>query len=97
MPDDRMMLASPEQPDWKRLIAPTLMALGAVSLIRTSRLATLALVGAYLFDHARVVDSDRHRRGVSAAAKRAAEERLDAALADSFPASDPPAYSGASS
>ena len=98
MPDDS---TRPDRPaaasDWEAVIPPTLMAVGAASLVRSFPLLSLALVGGWLFRLATEADQDRHVRGRSLGARRAAAHRLDVALEDSFPASDPPSLSGITS
>jgi hypothetical protein len=79
------------------IVPPVLMALGAFTLLRASRFLALALVGGWLYDNARRSDGSRHARGISAAAKRSASRRVDAAVEDTFPASDPPSFSGTTS
>jgi hypothetical protein len=78
----------------KEVVPPVLIALGAISLLRSSRLLSLVAAGAYLYDMAQKVDADRKRRGVDLPSRRRAGERIDAEMADSFPASDPPSFSG---
>lgn len=91
MPDDSTHV---NEGEWKAILPPVLMGLGAVALLRMSRLLSLALAGILLYDAASTADRDRHLRGRTLAARRAAGERLDAELADSFPASDSPSSSG---
>ena len=78
----------------KEIVPPVLMALGAISLLRTSRFLSFAILGAYLYDAAVNNDTGRKSRGRDVASRRAASDRLDAEIEDSFPASDPPSYSG---
>ena len=83
--------------DWEAAIPPTLMAIGVTSLVRSFPLVGLGLIGSWLFRLATEADEIRHRRGRSLRARRAATRRLDVALEDSFPASDPPSLSGIAS
>jgi hypothetical protein len=91
MPDDA---GSPDQAGRETAIPLALMAVGALSLLRGVPLAGLGLLGCWLYPMAAEADRDRHARGRSLKARRAATERLDIALEDSFPASDPPSLSG---
>jgi len=93
MPDDRTFPETNTE-IWKDIVPPVLMAFGAVSLLRTSRLLSFALLGMWLYDAANRSSESRASRGRSAAAKRAATEAVDMAVEDSFPASDPPSFSG---
>ena len=95
MPDDRIIqtsLAAPES--LKEIVPPVLIALGALSLVRSSRLLGLVAAGAYLYDAAQKVDADRRRRGVDLPSRKRESNRVDEEIADSFPASDPPSFSG---
>jgi hypothetical protein len=78
----------------KQVVPPVLIALGALSLLRSSRMLGLVAAGAYLYDAAQKVDADRHRRGVDLPSRRRESKRVDDEIADSFPASDPPSFSG---
>ena len=78
----------------KEVVPPVLIALGAISLLRSSRLLSLVAAGAYLYDMAQKVDADRKKRGVDLPSRRRMTARVDAEIADSFPASDPPSFSG---
>jgi len=95
MPDDRIVHSrNTTSESLKEVVPPVLIALGAVSLLRSSRLLSLVAAGAYLYDMAQKVDADRKRRGVDLPSRRRTGERIDAENADSFPASDPPSFSG---
>jgi len=95
MPDDRIVRSSQSNSEaLKEIVPPMLIALGAVSLLRTSRLLGLVAMGAYLYDAAQKVDADRKRRGVDLPTRRRMGQRVDEEIADSFPASDPPSFSG---
>jgi len=87
-PGDRVALWAPNDVYW------VLIALGALSLIRSSRLLGFVAAGAYLYDAAQKVDADRRRRGVDLPSRRRESQRVDDEIADSFPASDPPSFSG---
>ena len=88
MPDDRKLFDSREPTaTWKEILPPLLMSLGAISLLRRPGLLALTLLGASLYDTASAADRDRRNR-------RAIERRIDIADEDSFPASDPPSFSG---
>ena len=96
MPDDRIVYPSRTTSEsLKEIVPPVLIALGALSLIRSSRLLGLVAAGAYLYDAAQKVDADRRRRGVDLPSRRRIGQRIDDEIADSFPASDPPSFSGA--
>jgi hypothetical protein len=98
MPDDQVFSPKTSPLDeLSAIVPPVLMALGALSLLRTSRLLALGLVGGWLYHQAQRSDGSRHARGVSAPAKRANSALVDAAVEDSFPASDPPSFSGTTS
>jgi hypothetical protein len=95
MPDDRIVHSSHRTSEaLKGIVPPALIALGALSLIRSSRLLGLVALGAYLYDAAQKVDADRRKRGVDLPNRRRAGERLDEQIADSFPASDPLSFHG---
>ena len=95
MPDDRILHTSQTTSETlKEVVPPVLIALGALSLIRSSRLLGLAAAGAWLYDVAQKADADRKRRGVDLASRRRLADRLDEEIADSFPASDPMSFSG---
>jgi hypothetical protein len=95
MPDDRILHTSPTTSEsLKEIVPPVLIMLGALSLIRSSRLLGLAAAGAWLYDAAQKVDADRRRRGVDLPSRRRDSKRVDDEIADSFPASDPPSFSG---
>ena len=73
--------------DFQKIVPPLLMALGAISLLRSSRTLSLAIIGTWLYGVACKSDGDRDTR-------RTAGESIDEELDDSFPASDPPSFSG---
>jgi hypothetical protein len=98
MPDDQSLTLKPSPlEDLSAIVPPVLMALGAFSLLRASRLLTLVLVGGWLYTKAQNSDGSRHVQGVSAPAKRTQSAAVDAAIEDTFPASDPPSFSGTTS
>jgi hypothetical protein len=98
MPDDQILSPKTSTLDeLSTMVPPVLMALGAFSLLRTSRLLSLALLGGWLYTKAQESDGSRHARGVSAPAKRASSQRVDLAVEDTFPASDPTSFSGTTS
>jgi hypothetical protein len=78
----------------KEIVPPVLIALGAIALLRSSRLIGLIATGAYLYDLAQKTDADRKKRGRDLPSRRALGKRLDEEMADSFPASDPMSFSG---
>ena len=78
-----------------RLLPLGLMAVGAVSLLRSSGLLCLSAVGLVAYDLACAADRDRRRRTGTVAERRSADRKVDIAMEDSFPASDPPGFSGA--
>jgi len=78
----------------REIAPPALMVLGAFSLLRTSRFLSFALVGAWLYSIAADTDESRKRRRLDRRSQRLAELLVDQASEDSFPASDPPTYSG---
>jgi hypothetical protein len=78
----------------RSVVPPALMTLGVLSLLRTSRYLSLAVVGMWLYTVAKDSDTGRRQRGRYRSAKQAGEARMDEALADSFPSSDPPSSSG---
>ena len=95
MPDDQIVpshISTSES--LKEVVPPVLIALGAISLLRSSRLLGLLAAGAYLYDVAAKADLDRKKRGRDLPSRRAMGERLDREIADSFPASDPVSFSG---
>jgi hypothetical protein len=95
MPDDQRTIdgnAAPES--WKELAGYLLIGLGALSLLRTSRFLSLALAGAWLYDVAGKSQSARADRGRDIASRRKIADRIDAQMEDTFPASDPPSFSG---
>ena len=99
MPDSSMPFddEAPEnagETDLKALLPTLLIGLGAVSLLRTSRLLSLAVAGAWLYDVANTTDRGRRAKGRNLAARRAVARRIDNEAEDSFPASDPPSFSG---
>lgn len=95
MPDDRIVHTShTTSQNLKEIVPPVLLALGGLSLLRSSRLLGLVAAGAYLYDAAQKVDADRRRRGVDLPSRRRESNRIDDEIADSFLASDPPSFSG---
>jgi hypothetical protein len=99
MPDDQILTGHASTTEsLKEIVPPVLIALGAISLLRSSRLLSLVAIGAYLYDAAVKTDTDRKKRGRDLPSRRAMAARLDEALdeeiADSFPASDPMSFSG---
>ena len=85
MPDDVSGLYRGK--DFETAVPFALIAVGALSLLRGAPVLGLGLLGCWLYPLAEKVDCDRRTR-------RAAAMRLDVALADSFPASDPPSLTG---
>lgn len=79
----------------REVVPLMLMALGALSLFRTSRALMLTVLGAWAYDVVARADHDHIRRRRNIAARRAQERLLDQAIEDSFPASDPPSTHGA--
>jgi len=95
MPDDQIISGTDRtMQSLKEIVPPVLMAFGAISLLRTSRLLSLVALGALLYDTAADVDAERKARGRSLPVRRAESRRLDTEIEDSFPASDPPSSSG---
>jgi hypothetical protein len=95
MPDDRILHSrNSTSESLKEVVPPVLIALGAISLLRSSRLLSLVAIGAYFYDVAQKVDADRKKRGRDLPSRRALGARLDQEMADSFPASDPMSFSG---
>jgi hypothetical protein len=76
---------------WQEIVPPVLMALGAVSLLRTSRFLSLALLGGWVYSEMQKSDAARQIR---ARAASLASAGIDEEIDDSFPASDPPSFSG---
>jgi hypothetical protein len=63
MPDDQISFGHNGTPETlKDFIPPVLMAFGAVSLLRTSRLLSLVALGALLYDAAVSSDTGRKAR-----------------------------------
>jgi hypothetical protein len=94
MPDDQIDQTRNSTSDLKEIVPPVLIALGAITLLRFSRLLSLVATGAYLYDLAQKTDADRKKRGRDLPSRRALGARLDEQMADSFPASDPMSFSG---
>jgi hypothetical protein len=94
MPDNLTFFSKEETEGLHKIIPPILMAFGAVSLLRSSRLLSLTLIGVGLYDLAKNSDASRQQRSGNALTKRAAYREVDSESEDSFPASDPPSYSG---
>ncbi len=76
------------------VVTAAVIAFGAVSLLKTSRFLSLALLGACLYETASKSDAERRRSGKGLLARRAASRVVDLESDESFPASDPPSYSG---
>jgi hypothetical protein len=95
MPDDQIIHSPASTSESLReIVPPVLVALGAISLLRSSRLLSLIAAGAYLYNVAQKTDADRKKRGRDLPSRRALGARLDEEMADSFPASDPMSFSG---
>jgi hypothetical protein len=95
MPDDRFILEHQTTAETlKEIVPPVLMAFGAISLLRTSKLLSLVALGAYLYNVAANSEADRRVRGRNVAARRTSGRNIDTEMEDSFPASDPPSFSG---
>lgn len=95
MPDDQRLAGQAGfDATLKAYVPPVLMALGAFTLLRTSRLLSLGLLGLWAYDIAAGADGTRKTRGRDVGSRRLADQAVDAAVEDSFPASDPPSYSG---
>ena len=95
MPDDQTSAVTDGLDSTLReVIPPVLMALGAFTLLRTSRILSLAVLGFWAYDAATKNDAGRKSSGSDIGSKRAAHKAIDDASEDSFPASDPPSYSG---
>jgi hypothetical protein len=96
MPDDRFFSErSKSTESLKEIIPPVLMALGALSLFRSSRLLGFVAVGAALYNIADAAECERRRQGRNIASRRLVGRNIDQEMEDSFPASDPPSFSGA--
>jgi hypothetical protein len=96
MPDDRFFTESGKTAEsLKEIVPPLLMALGALSLLRSSRLLRFVAAGAVLYSIADATELRRRKRGYNIAARRSAGRSIDQEMEDSFPASDPPSFSGA--
>ena len=95
MPDDRISFSKhTTSQSLKDVVPPVLMAVGAISLLRMSRFLSLVALGGLLYDAAISSDTSRKARGGDLASRRRASALLDREGADSFPASDPPSFSG---
>ena len=95
MPDDQIFANRTSTTETlKEIVPPVLMALGAFSLLRTSRFLSLVALGVFLYDAGVNADTGRKKRGRDLPSRRAAEARLDEEIGDSFPASDPMSFSG---
>jgi hypothetical protein len=95
MPDDQIIHTSASTSEsLKEIVPPLLIALGAISLLRSSRLLSLVAAGAYFYNVAQKTDADRKNRGRDLPSRRVLGARLDQEMADSFPASDPMSFSG---
>jgi hypothetical protein len=95
MPEDEIVQSrNSTSESLKDIVPPVLIALGAIALLRSSRLLGLIATGAYLYDLAQKTDADRKKRGRDLPSRRALGARLDEEMADSCPASDPMSFSG---
>src|SRR4051812_48985617 len=95
MPDDRILdTTHTTSENLKQNPPPVLIALGAFRLLPSSRLLGLVAARAPLSHAGQKVDADRKKRGVALPSRRRQSDRLDDEIADSFPASDPPSFSG---
>jgi len=95
MPDDQIFSSRPSTAETlKEIVPPVLMALGAFSLLRTSRFLSLVALGVFLYDAGANSDTNRKKRGRDLTSRKAIAARLDEEIADSFPASDPMSFSG---
>jgi hypothetical protein len=95
MPDDRFILDHQTTAETlKEMVPPVLMAFGAISLLRTSKLLSLVALGAYLYNVAAKSEAERKAGGRNVATRRAVGRSIDTEMEDSFPASDPPSFSG---
>jgi hypothetical protein len=95
MPDDRRPFDhNSTSESLKEIVPPVLMALGAISLLRTSRFLSLVALGAFLYDVAVASDANRKARSRDLASRQRTNKLLDNEIEDSFPASDPPSFSG---
>jgi hypothetical protein len=98
MPDDQRTIDNGAAPEnWKELASYLLIGLGALSLLRTSRILSLALAGAWLYDVAGKSEGSRALRDRDIKSRRRIADRIDAQVEDTFPASDPPSFSGVTS
>jgi len=79
----------------REIVPPVLMTLGALSLLRSSKFLSVSILGTWLYCLAAASDDSRKRRGLDRRSRRAAEQQVDEAMEESFPASDPPSFSGA--
>ncbi|HTJ64084.1 MAG TPA: hypothetical protein VL899_09760 [Alphaproteobacteria bacterium] len=96
MPDDHFFTEAGRTTETlKEAVPPLLMALGAISLLRSSRLLSLVAAGAVLYNLANATEQKRRKNGANIAARRAVGRSIDQEMEDSFPASDPPSFSGA--
>jgi len=92
MPDDAATFDPPRgSQEWNAAIFPALVVMGAAGLMRASPLFGLGVLGGWLYRLASAEDAARRARGRTLKARRAEAARLDEALEESFPASDPPA------
>jgi hypothetical protein len=95
MPDDRFTLDHQTTAETlKEIVPPVLMAVGAISLFRTSKLLSLVAIGAYLYSVAANSEAERKVLGRNVATRRVIGSSIDTEMEDSFPASDPPSFSG---
>jgi hypothetical protein len=95
MPDDQSPFGQTSTAEsLKELLPPVLMTVGAISLLRMSRFLSLVAIGVLLYDAAVASDTGRKARGRDLASRQRASKLLDREIEDSFPASDPPSFSG---
>ncbi len=71
-------------------IPPVISILALIGLGRVARLASLGLAALWVADQVRNIDRDRAHTNP----KKQEDRMVDTAMEDSFPASDPPSYSG---
>jgi hypothetical protein len=96
MPDDRFVTDTGKTAQsLKEVVPPLLMALGAISLFRSSRLLGFVAAGAVLYNVVNATEAERRKSGRNIAVRRAVGRSIDQEMEDSFPASDPPSFSGA--
>ena len=69
-------------------VPPVISILALIGLGRVARLASLGLAALWVADQVRQIDRDRS----DAKPGNKADRRVDTAMEDSFPASDPPSF-----